>query len=554
MTSPTPSPTQDTGRRTQDASNPLTRISWVVLALTFVLCAARVLFLQHQTSAPNGEVIRIAHWQLEAGYRGSMDQAIKRYEALNPGVKILQLAITEKVYGQWLNTHLLAGTAPDIFELGKSKVLSSDTYLPRFLVPLSEAAQRPNPYNKGTSAQNLRWRDTFRDGMRSGLHPITQEYYSAPTCLFTARIYINTNLLKEATGSSAPPQTLAQLLDAAQKMRALKTPLGESIVPIAGGADCAQIFLGGYLVPFTATYETLLDADLDGTVTPREAFAGWATGKISFTTPGLADYYHALRAITTHFAPGFMAMGRDQALFLFVQGRAGMIAAGSWESDGLTRNVPFPVAVINFPLPAQGERFSQAIAGKANEASLSGGSPLGVNRASRNADRALDFLQFLTSVEGNQLLNEGSNWVPVITDSKPTPQATPFLPGTAGYTAKVDIKYGVVPSSIWSGQLWRYLQGEITDEAFFAAVNDALADTRYGGKNAWAIDYADQQQWVRQQERTIAAFTLTDLLEPSTPEKIKRMNAVILEQQRTNNAEELRARFQDTFNEPIGKP
>src|SRR5690242_821021 len=113
MTSPTPSPTQDTGRRTQDASNPLTRISWVVLALTFVLCAARVLFLQHQTSAPNGEVIRIAHWQLEAGYRGSMDQAIKRYEALNPGVKILQLAITEKVYGQWLNTHLLAGTAPD---------------------------------------------------------------------------------------------------------------------------------------------------------------------------------------------------------------------------------------------------------------------------------------------------------------------------------------------------------------------------------------------------------------------------------------------------------
>ncbi len=537
-----------------DAPGRFAKLPWVILALIFVLCAGRVWHLDRQITSPKGEVIRISHWQLEAGYRTSLDQAIARYESLNPGVKVIQLGITEKVYGQWLNTHLLAGTAPDIFELGKSKVLASDTYLPRFLIPLSEAAQKPNPYNKGTPAQDLRWRDTFRDGMRSGLHPVTQEYYSAPTTLFTARVYINTELLKEATGSSKIPETLAELLEAAKKMRTLKTKLGEPIVPIAGGSDCAQIFLTGYLIPFTATYETLLDTDLDGTVTPREAFAGWATGKISFQTPGLRDYYHALRAVTTNFAPGFMAMGRDQALFLFVQGRAGMIAAGSWESAGLTRNVPFPVAVIDFPLPAKGEAFSEAIAGKANEASLSGGGPYGVNRSSRNAERALDFLQFLTSVEGNQLLNEGSNWVPVVTDSVPTPQAAPFMPGTAGYTVKVDIKYGAVPSSIWWGQLWRYLQGEVTDKEFFKAVEDGLADPRYGGKNAWALDYADQKQWVRQQERTIAAFTLQDMLQPSTPEKSKRLNAVILEQQRTNNAEEPRARYQETFQEPIGAP
>jgi raffinose/stachyose/melibiose transport system substrate-binding protein len=547
MTSQTPTPEPNT-------QNLLTRITWLILATAFLLCTIRVIYLDRQISAPTGEVIRIAHWQLEAGYRGSVDQAIKRYEALNPGVKVIQLGITEKVYGQWLNTHLLAGTAPDIFELGKSKVLSNDTYLPRFLLPLSDAAAKPNPHNKGTAAQDLRWRDTFRDGMRSGLHAVTQEYYSAPTALFTARIFINTDILKQATGSTEPPKTLAQLIDAAEKMRALKTSEGQPVLPIAGGAECATLFIGGYLVPFTANYESLLDLDLDGIVTPREAFTGWATGKISFDTPGLADYYHSLRAITTYFAPGFMAMGRDQALFLFVQGRAGMIAAGSYESAGLTRNVPFPVTIISFPLPAKGEPFSRAIAGKANEASLSGGSPMGINRASRYPARALDFLQFLTSVEGNEILNAGSNWVPVVTDSKPTPEAIPFLPGTAGYTAKVDIKYGVVPSSIWTGQLWRYLQGEIPDTDFFKAINDALADPRYGGKNAWAMDYADQKQWVRQQERTISAYALQDLLEPASPQKTRRLNALILEQQRTNNAEDLRARYQDAFNEPIGQP
>jgi ABC-type glycerol-3-phosphate transport system substrate-binding protein len=69
---------------------------------------------RREAAAVDTVTIRIAHWQLEAGAREGLAEAAAEYEKLHPHVRIIQEAIPESTYGQWMSTQLMGGTAPDI--------------------------------------------------------------------------------------------------------------------------------------------------------------------------------------------------------------------------------------------------------------------------------------------------------------------------------------------------------------------------------------------------------------------------------------------------------
>lgn len=85
-----------------------------LMAGAMVLSLVRVMTIQKELFDPNKTIIHISHWQLELGYRQALQAVIDEYEKLQPGVEVVQMPVTERIYGQWLNTHLISGTALDI--------------------------------------------------------------------------------------------------------------------------------------------------------------------------------------------------------------------------------------------------------------------------------------------------------------------------------------------------------------------------------------------------------------------------------------------------------
>ena len=110
---------------------------------------------------PDVTVIRIAHWLLHSGMREDFDEAGRDYEALHPDVKVEQIAVPIKGWGSWARTQLIGETAPEV--LGASGL--SPALHRRYLIPISEYLEEPNPYNVDTDLEGIPWRDTFVDGL-----------------------------------------------------------------------------------------------------------------------------------------------------------------------------------------------------------------------------------------------------------------------------------------------------------------------------------------------------------------------------------------------------
>jgi raffinose/stachyose/melibiose transport system substrate-binding protein len=108
--------------------------------------------------------LRIAHWQIEKGPPDGVDAIIRRYEELNPRVKVEQVLVPGRVYNQWMRTNLVGGKGVDLIEYGVW--LDGLTDIPaRYFEPITEAMQRPNPYNRGTPLEQVPWVQTFTDGL-----------------------------------------------------------------------------------------------------------------------------------------------------------------------------------------------------------------------------------------------------------------------------------------------------------------------------------------------------------------------------------------------------
>ncbi|HEY3593324.1 MAG TPA: hypothetical protein VGL13_05605, partial [Polyangiaceae bacterium] len=81
----------------------------IVLGLAIVVSVFVVARNERAAHHPGKTVLRFLHWQLEAGYRTAIDRAIQDYERLHPDVEIVQMAVSDIVYDQFLNTNLVSG-------------------------------------------------------------------------------------------------------------------------------------------------------------------------------------------------------------------------------------------------------------------------------------------------------------------------------------------------------------------------------------------------------------------------------------------------------------
>ena len=526
-------------------------IGVLLVVVAFIVSMYRVSQIGMQLSEADGTtILRISHWQLELGYRGSMNDVIKIYEqeqaAKGKKVKVLQMPVTEKVYGPWLNTNLISGQAPDIVLVGMSGLVSNEQYLARYFVPLTHDVNLPNPYNKGTELENVPWRETFFDGMRGMYNVRLQDYFSVPTSTHNMRIFYNKTMLKAATGSDAAPRSFGNLMEICEKVQAYGLSKGRKIIPIAGSQYSVSMFTDKYSVAFTANFEKELDLDLDGIVSPQEIYIGYLSGVYSMDKPNVHAFYDAMRELCKQFGPGFSGKDRATAAFEFVQQRAGMIATGSWDAESIFKQADaagFEVGIFDFPLPAPGEKYSEHVIGKPTEAASGSSGGFGLYKFTRHHAQALDFLQFLTSQRINQLQMQKTNWIPVILGTEPTGRMAAFSPDPVGFTSRVVPSYGSDIGNKYQGELQSFLQGSETYEVMVKEVDKAMRDPRNGGDGAWWLEYTDQVKQTRNQDRALAAQVMRGMV-LGADDWSEKHRQILLQQVNTNNGMTMRYRFE----------
>ncbi len=492
----------------------------VLLVASFFVSLGYILTRQKVEYEPGKIHIRIAHWQLELGYREALDAIIKDYEKLHPGVKIHQLPVSEQFYGQVINTNLVGGTAPDLMEMGFASMAGQDQYLARFYEPMSTHISKPNPYNEGTNLEGVAWRDTFIDGMKSWYRDTLQEYFGVPTSAFTCRMFYNKDLFKKIVGSDRAPRTYSELIKKLQMIKDYAEKNKVDIVPIAASKYDANMIYWRYIVGFVANYEDSLDLDRDGVISGLELYIGLKRGKIHWDDEVNRSCFELLRELSSYFQKGFMAVGREQRMFLFVQGKAGMMASGSWDAESIFRQARFRVGVCDFPIPGRDEKYGKYIKGKLSEAGTGTGAGYGIYRFSKHKDVALDFLRFFTSKRVNQKFNRLVNWIPVVVGTSPKENLKEFMPDPRGFTTRMRWFWGSRSGAVYYGGLAQYVQGEITFEEFGKKVLSALEDPNYGWKRSAELDYENKRNLVRIQEQLMGILSSDAIF----PHRIRDLN------------------------------
>ena len=331
--------------------------------------------------------VTIMHWQLEPGYREAMQRVIDDYNALprvrEANVVVEQLGVTERVYAQVLNVHLISGTAPDLCQLGMAR-MTQGTGVASFFVPLGAVASLPNPYNDGNLAE-IAWQETFLDGMQSSFDRNLQNYFSAPTTMSgSVRLFYNASMVAEAKqvlrdaaaaqprpewfadlllrpdpagettdgllgyvpedksfqtwlAGDAEPDTLGRFFAICEAVKRLPVAQARTVdlAPVAGSSYAFDTFVDTYLVPFTANLAGGYDVNLDSYVDGREAWASWADGAWTFEQPQVRSYYECLAAFVEYFPRGFLGLDREQARRRFVNEQAAFVPSGPWDAAGI---------------------------------------------------------------------------------------------------------------------------------------------------------------------------------------------------------------------------
>ena len=532
----------------------------------------RIATNQAKLNDPTLKYVRICHWQLESGFREALQAVIDDYNTLHADqkVKVMQMAVTEKIYPQWLNVNLIAGNAPDIAQLGgqiKQAGGTADAVARNFL-PLGREILKPNPYNApkyldeidpllDTPALRQRlaegsWRETLTDGMRGGWRQDLQDYYGISTAFFTSRLACNMTLLKEATGRDEPPRTLGEMLVACERLRAWGKEQGKTIDPIASASYHPGMFFGSFASGFLYRLQDRLDRNLDGQVTSMESWAALQDGLVKLDEPMIAAYYALCLKIVAQFNPNYTAMDRDQALAAFVAGRSAFLAAASWDAGSIASACKNRVdyRLMTFPLPAadEPEAFGElgTVYGQSigfSEASGSGGATFGITKTAQYPDIALDFLRFLSSHKYNQRFAIRNGWLPITVGSLPADHMRIYMPNPYGVSSGFNADNGGDLEIFMEGKRRLFLNSEISYQDVVDTVTAKLNDPGIGVDNLWLSSYTSIRGEERSIERTIAVQSWRELVGKGQPDTPDRVREILVDQTLRNHGNGVKLEF-----------
>jgi len=394
------------------------RLGLAIAVGTYLFAAWWVFTRSTPIVAQRPVTLRVAHWQIERGPPEGLAAVIRRYEELNPRVKVEQVLVPGggPIYRQWLRSNLIGGTGPDLVEYGYW--LDGMTDIPaRYFAPITDEMMLPNPYNRGTPLESVAWLDTFTDGLiiQQATAPVPGQFYAATLTEVSTRLFCNQDLLKQITGSTKTPRTLIELRAISARVRAYAARTGRPVYTLAGSRDNAnwllQFLMQGTMMPRSQRNDRYGTLALNS----WDELGHYLEGRWTYDSPEARAGLELMREISLNMKPGFLQSMRDAATQEFLRGDSLFIFAGTWDGTSLRELATFPVEVIRFPQPTPDD----PVVGKfyiGPYADGGGGTcmELYLNKQTTHRAEAVDFLRFMSSMEGSQLFTDHSGWLPAV--------------------------------------------------------------------------------------------------------------------------------------------
>jgi|UniRef100_UPI00404AE31F raffinose/stachyose/melibiose transport system substrate-binding protein len=409
---------------------------WGVAGMISVYLAAVVWVLLHRTDSNDGLVtVRIAHWQVEVGPSRGFAAVIKRFEALNLGIRVEQLIVPPGVYRQWLRANLAGEIAPEIVEYGVWLDGLSDVPV-KYFEPLTHYLEQPNPYNEGTPLESLPWLETFTDELSEQRlnSPEPGQYFAITLTRGSLRLFCNRDLLREITGSDHIPETMIEFRKLCEKVGAFGATRERPLMPLAGSGFNARFLLGIYLAGATSKLRTELDRDGLLSLTSWRVLSSYQDKKWDFQRPEMKSALQLLAELQEQMRPGYLQLGRDEAAREFLRGDALFIFSGTWDATSLRKEAQFPISVGRCPqLTIDDPIVGPNVLGRIADGNNVTGFGLSLTKSGKHRREAVLFMQFLASYEGNKIFSEVSGWPPSVNEVPMQPEIAELLSPDDGF-------------------------------------------------------------------------------------------------------------------------
>jgi raffinose/stachyose/melibiose transport system substrate-binding protein len=412
-----------------------------LVVISYIAALTNVFRTGQEQTWTNKKVIRICHWQLETGFREAFDWVIGEYEKIHPDVKVIQLAIPDKAYQQYIVTQFVGRTAPDIIEAGQlaNSSEATNSTIARYFYGLSELVYQPNPYNDGNELKGVPWIHTFKHDLEWNWDAANLDYYTIGITGISRRLVYNKTLLKKITGRDVPPSNFRAFLDMCKQVKKYSDSTGQQVYALAAAKyqyeDIVEKLRTSLTVPHGRdTIDRNMDAQGDPGIEP---FFGWLEGRFKLDDDRARISNEPARELLPYVEPGFMAKDRQDAAFSFSQKKALMILTASWDMNSMVvqaRASGFELGVMEFPIPDGNDpkygKYAEGVSGEYKDFNM----PFGVCKLSRHADVAIDFLRFYSSKEIAEGFCERCGWMCAIRGTKDVDFIEGFEPTYVGYS------------------------------------------------------------------------------------------------------------------------
>ena len=419
---------------------PRKKAGLLALACAYALVVAVILLRPGREHDRGRVTIRVAHWQLEGGVRQGFAAMIRRYEEINPRVRVVQVVAPDRIYNGWALTQLVGGDAPDVVEYNKE---FSAFVVQQYFEPLGGEVMKPNPYNRGTALEHVPWRDTFLDALASedGFNRQLNQYYSVMLTQHSIRMVCNLELLRTITGSAEPPSDYRSLRRLFTQVARYRRAHPNLRAVIANSRDTVIAMMSTIYSGTTGGMMAQIDPRHALRMSNLDLGVEYLRGRWHYGDPRSVAALRLVREFGDQSMPGFLQLTRDTAITDFVNGRALMVVAPSWESTSLRQLCRFEIGAFRYPLPRRGDpEAGPGIIGPTSDGSLITMLAMYLNRNSPHRAQALDFMKFATSLEGDQLFSDVSGWLPAISGAHvASPFSAQFRPVYDGYSWDSDL-------------------------------------------------------------------------------------------------------------------
>ncbi len=333
------------------------------------------------TTASTGQKVTINWWHITTKDPGlSIWQKMANdYMAAHPNVDIKITVLENEAFKTKLTTVLQSGTPPDIYQSwgGGDMNQQIQAGLMKDITPDLDA-------NGGA------WRKTFAPGALA-VYSYQGKNYGVPWDMGMVGWWYNKDLFTKA-GIATPPTTWTDFIADVKKLKAT------SITPICLGEG--DKWPGMHIWSYLATR-----------IGGQAAFDAAVSRKGSFADPPFVQAGDKLKELIAldPFQPGYLSATHDEMQGTFGNGKCAMELSGQWAPSVEAANAADKKGVANLGL------FNfPAVEGGAGDVSdvVGGGNGFGIGK---NAPpEAIQFVQYLTSVQNQQVLAAANQNIPVV--------------------------------------------------------------------------------------------------------------------------------------------